>query len=256
MTYNSVQFGVSNQIVNDDIADHVHPNNVVADSQKANINIATRSGELHTFNSGSGAATVAPKVTSVQLQAPTGLVRVPGTNQEVTPAVLETMKEASPELFLEPEAKAPQEVEAADAAADADAEEAKREEINRFVDEAAEGVAMHINSDVSLSDRTQLLWQLHSTGTVTAPTLQRVAEQMHVSVDDAVVSINAVHTNHSLQVATLCGAKGVDAQAFGTWAKNNRSTEMFRAIQVQANERDFVRAWSGLVDEFKARGQR
>jgi hypothetical protein len=116
--------------------------------------------------------------------------------------------------------------------------------------------AMHIANEVSLSDRTQLLWQLHSTGTVSGPTMQRVAEQMNLSVDEAAEALNAVHTNHSFQVATLCGAKGVDAQAFAGWAKTNRSTEMFRAVQVQANERDFVRAWSGLVDEFKARGQR
>jgi hypothetical protein len=101
-----------------------------------------------------------------------------------------------------------------------------------------------------------LLWQLHSTGTVNGPTLQRVAEQMHLPVDQAVEALNAIHTNHSFQVATLCGSKGVDAQAFGKWAKNNRATEMFRAVTIQANERDFVRAWSGLVDEFKARGQK
>jgi hypothetical protein len=83
-----------------------------------------------------------------------------------------------------------------------------------------------------------------------------VAEQMFLPVDQAVDALNAIHTNHSMQVATLCGAKGVDAQAFAGWAKNNRSTEMFRAVQVQANERDFVRAWSGLVEEFKARGQK
>jgi hypothetical protein len=86
--------------------------------------------------------------------------------------------------------------------------------------------------------------------------MQRVAEQMHLSIDEAAEALNAVHLNHSFQVKTLCGSKGVDAQAFASWAKTNRATEMFRAVTVQANERDFVRAWSGLVDEFKARGQR
>jgi hypothetical protein len=226
----------------------------MSDSAKAGINIQTRSGGLHTFNSHSGITEVAPSTTTVQLQQPTGRVAILGTT--VAPEVLETMRTTSPELFLEPEARAAQKVEALDAAADAAAEEAKREEINRFVDDAAEGVAMHIANEVSLSDRTQLLWQLHSTGTVSGPTMQRVAEQMHLSVDEAAEALNAVHTNHSMQVATLCGAKGVDARGFATWAKANRSTEMFRAVQVQANERDFVRAWSGLVDEFKARGQK
>jgi hypothetical protein len=260
MTFQSVTFGTDNHTVISTDHDHLNRGvqnpNALSDTQKASVNIAIRDGNLSTWNSQGGDTTVAPKVTSVQLQAPTGLVKVPGMNHEVTPEVLEKMKETSPELFIEPEAKAAQKVEAADAAADAAAEEAKRAEINRFVDDAAEGVAMHIANEVSLSDRTQLLWQLHSTGTVSGPTMQRVAEQMNLSVDEAAEALNAVHTNHSFQVATLCGAKGVDAQGFATWAKTNRATEMFRAVQIQANERDFVRAWSGLVDEFKARGQR
>jgi hypothetical protein len=204
----------------------VNPATAMSDTAKAaGINIQTRTGGLHTFNSGNGVSTVAPSTTSVQLQAPTGLVKVPGTSHEVTPEVLEKMRGTSPELFLEPEVKAAQKAEATNAAADAAAEEAKREEINRFVDDAAEGVAMHVNAEVSLSDRTQLLWQLHSTGTVSGPTMQRVAEQMHLSVDDAAEALNAVHTNHSFQVATLCGAKGVDAQGFASWAKTNRATE-------------------------------
>jgi hypothetical protein len=260
MTFQSVTFGTDNRTVISTDHDHLNRGvmnpNALSDTQKANVNIATRDGNLGTWNSHSGNAQVTPKVTAVQLKAPTGLVKVPGMNEEVTPAVLETMKATSPELFLEPEAKAAKQAEATDAAADAAAEEAKREEINRFVDDAAEGVAMHIANEVSLSDRTQLLWQLHSTGTVSGPTMQRVAEQMHLSVDEAAEALNAVHTNHSMQVATLCGARGVDAQAFAGWAKTNRATEMFRAVQIQANERDFVRAWSGLVDEFKARGQK
>jgi hypothetical protein len=257
MTFQSVTFGTDNRTIVSNDHDHLNKGvmnpNALSDAQKANVNIATRDGNLSTWNSHSGNAQTAPKVTSVQLAQPTGRVAIAGTT--VTPDVLETMKVTSPELFIEPEAKAAKQAEAAAVEADA-AAEASRVQLNTFVDPAAEAVAMHINSDVGLADRTQLLWQLHSTGTVSGPTLQRVAEQMHLSVDEAVESINAVHTNHSMQVATLCGAKGVDAQAFGSWAKTNRSTEMFRAIQVQANERDFVRAWSGLVDEFKARGQR
>jgi hypothetical protein len=116
--------------------------NALSDSQKSQVNIQTRTGGLSTFNSGTGVATQGPSVHSVQLQQPTGRVAIAGTS--VTPEVLETMKSTSPELFLEPEAKAAQKVEAADAAADAAAAEAKRAEINRFVDDAAEGVAMHI----------------------------------------------------------------------------------------------------------------
>jgi hypothetical protein len=254
----SIQFNSDNTVHSNEgtvLNKGVQNPSAMSDAAKAGIGIQTRTSSFASYNTGSGQpATQRSPTTSVQLQQPDGRVAIAGTS--VTPEVLETMKRTSPELFLEPEAKAAQKVEAADAAADAAAEEAKREEINRFVDDAAEGVAMHIANEVSLSDRTQLLWQLHSTGTVNGPTMQRVAEQMHLSVDEAAEALNAVHTNHSMQVATLCAAKGVDAQAFAGWAKNNRSTEMFRAVQIQANERDFVRAWSGLVDEFKARRQR
>jgi hypothetical protein len=256
--FQSVTFGADNRTIVSTDHDHLNRGvqnpSALSDTAKANVNIATRTGELHTFNSHAGNAQVAPAVTTVQLQAPTGHVAILGTT--VAPEVYEKMKETSPELFVEPEAKAAKQAEAAAMEADAAKEAAAVEEINRFVDPAAEAASLHVNSDVSLSDRTQLLWQLHSTGTVSGPTLQRVAEQMYLPVDQAVEALNAIHTNHSMQVATLCGAKGVNAQAFGAWAKNNRSTEMFRAIQVQANDRDFVRGWSGLVDEFKARGQK
>jgi hypothetical protein len=253
----SIQFNSDNTVHSNEgtvLNKGVQNPNAISDTQKAGVNIQTRTSSFASYNTGGGPATQRSPTTQVQLHQPTGLVPILGT--EVTPEALETMKRTSPELFLEPEAKAAQKVEAADAAADAAAEEAKREEINRFVDDAAEGVAMHIANEVSLSDRTQLLWQLHSTGTVNGPTMQRVAEQMHLSVDEAAEALNAVHLNHSMQVKSLCVAKGVDAQAFAGWAKNNRATEMFRAVTVQANERDFVRAWSGLVDEFKARGRR
>ena len=174
----------------------------LSDAAKSRVNIGTNTGGFASFNTGSGPATHGSSTTRVQLHQPTELVKVLG--YDVKPEVAEKMRETSPEAFVEPAAKAAQKAEAAEAAADAAAEEAERTEINRFVDDAAEGVAMHIANEVSLSDRTQLLWQLHSTGTVNGPTMQRVAEQMHLSVDEAAEALNAVHTNHSLQVATLC----------------------------------------------------
>jgi hypothetical protein len=266
MTYQSITFNSSGQAVDTTLESQVRPNNVVHDSQKANIGIQVRTSDLATFNSATGPATVSPRTTSVQLQQPTGRVAIAGTS--VTEEVAATLAETAPHLVtrvrgadgkddyltVDPAIKAAEAAKEAENAAAA--EEDKTAEINRFLDDAAEGVAMHVNAEVSLADRTQLLWQLHSTGAVNGPTLQRVAEQMHLPVDQAVEALNAVLTNHSMQVATLCGAKGVDAQGFATWAKNSRATEMFRAVQIQANERDFVRAWSGLVDEFKARGQK
>jgi hypothetical protein len=142
MTFSSVQFGTNNQIVNDDIADHVHPNNVLPDSQRHTVGIrVNNTRETFRFQQNGGPVTATPKVTSVQLQQPTGLVRVPGTPHEVTPAVLEKMRETSPEAFLEPEAKAAKQAEAADAEADAANEAAAVEELNRFVDPAAEAAS-------------------------------------------------------------------------------------------------------------------
>ena len=81
MTFQSIQLGADNRPVADDIASHVHPNNVLPDSQRHRVNnIALRDGSLTTFNSHSGVTEVAPKVNSVQLRAPTGLVRVPWNN--------------------------------------------------------------------------------------------------------------------------------------------------------------------------------
>jgi hypothetical protein len=267
MTFQSVTFGTDNRTVISTDHDHLNRGvqnpNALSDTQKANVNIATRDGNLSTWNSHGGNAQVTSPVTSVQMLERTGRVMVAG--HSVTEEVAATLAETAPDLVtrvrgadgkdeyltVDPAAKAAEAAKEADNAKD---EEAKREEINRFVDPEAEAASLHVNSDVSLSDRTQLLWQLHSTGTVNGPTLQRVAEQMFLPVDQAVEALNAIHTNHSMQVATLCGAKGVDAQGFAAWAKTNRATEMFRAVTIQANERDFVRAWSGLVDEFKARG--
>jgi hypothetical protein len=62
------------------------------------------------YNTGAGPATQGNATTQVQLHQPTGLVRVLG--HDVKPEVLGTMKTTSPELFIEPEAKAAQAVEA------------------------------------------------------------------------------------------------------------------------------------------------
>ena len=246
MTYQSVTFGANGEIVDTDLESHVRPANAMSDAQKANVGIRVHNTtDTFRFQQNGGPATAAPRVNSVQLQQPTGRVAIAGTT--VAPDVYEKMKETSPELFQSEAEKAAKQAEAAAVVADAAAEEATRIQLNTFVDPAAEAAALHVNSDVSLSDRTQLLWQLHSTGTVNGPTLQRVAEQMYLPIDEAVDALNAIHLNHSMQVASLCGAKGVDAQAFGTWAKTHRATEMFRAVTVQANERDFVRLGLGWL---------
>jgi hypothetical protein len=251
LTYSSVQFGTNNQVVNDDVADHINPQNSMSDSQKSRVNIATRDGALSTFNSHSGNTTVAPPVTSVQLKAPTGRVAILGTT--VAPEVYERMKETSPELFVEPEvAKA----EAKAAVTDAAKEAADRADLNRYKDDAVEGVAMHISNDVEFGDQVRVLHELHTTGTVSIGTLNKVADQLHMSVNDTVDALNAVHTHSNLQLAAMCGANGVDAQAFATWFKANDPHAFFKSVQIATQDRDIVKAWSGPIAAWKARGQR
>ena len=162
------------------------------------------------------------------------------------------MRETSPELFLPEAEKA---AIAKEAVADAAAEEARREDLNRFADDAAEGMAMHITNDVDLSTRTRMLLELTRDGQPSQQTLERFAEQMHMSVGDTVDALNAVHANTSAQLNAYCNAHGVDANAFATYMKTYRPTEFFRCVQIHA-DRDLERAWSMEVAQFKARGQR
>jgi hypothetical protein len=258
MTFQSVTFGTDQRTVHDNDATTLNRGvqnpNAMSDSQKANVHIATRSGELHTFNSGTGVETVSPKVTSVQLKAPTGLVKVPGMDAEVTPAVLEQMRSTSPELFLEPEAKAEKAAAAKEEATDRAKEAADLADLNKFADPAVEGVHMHITNDIEFGDQVRLLHELHTTGTVSTGTINRFADQMHMSVADTIDAVNALHMNTSMQLASLCKVAGVDAQAFSTYMKTYQSADMFKAIQVHSQERDMQRAWNGHIAAFKARG--
>lgn len=218
----------------------------------ASGNVRVNQSDFTSVNMGTNtAARAGASVQSVQLRQPTGLIPIAGT--EVTPEVLETMKVTSPELFV-PEAEKVAEV--AEVEKSLAEEAADRADLNRFVDDAAEGVAMHISNDVDFGDQVRLLHELHTTGTVSTATLNRFADQMHMSVDETVAAINAVSMNTSLQLHTLCKVAGVDAQAFSNWMKRDHSTEMFKALQVHSQERDMQRAWNGHIAAFKARGQR
>ena len=219
--------------------------------------------DFTSWNSAGGNAQAGASVTQTQLRASTGLVKVAGF--EVTPDVAATLSETAPELVtrvrgvdgrdeyltVDPAAKAAEAAKEADNAKD---EEAARIELNRFVDDAAEGVMMHLNADVDFGDRTRFLIEMTRDGVPSEATLKNIAQQLHMSVDDTVEALNAVHTNMSFQLAAVCGANGVDAQAFSAWAKADRSSEMFKALQVHSNDRNVEAAWTKLVTEFKARG--
>ena len=51
-------------------------------------------------------------------------------------------------------------------------------------------------------------------------------------------------------------ARGVNVQAFVKWMERHHGNELLKAVLVHAQERDMLRAWSGHIAAFKARGQR
>jgi hypothetical protein len=236
-------------------ADHQHLNRSISNEGKpalpgAASNVRVNQPSLARWNSGSDkGATAGSAVQQVQLKADTGLVNVGG--YETTPEVRDALAKQAPEIFVAPEVRAAEAAKEADNAKD---EEAARQELNRFADDAAEGVAMHISNDVDFSTQTRMLLELSRDGQPSQQTLERFAEQLHMSVDDAVQAVNAITVNTSGQLQALCNAKGVDAQAFSDYMRTHRATEMFRCVQIHTQERDLVRAWGMEVDAFKARG--
>ena len=185
----------------------------MSDAQKAGINIALRDGSLHTFNSHSGNAQVAPAVNSVQLRAPTGRVAILGTT--VAPEVYEKMKETSPELF-KPEAE--KLAEAAAAEADAAAAEEERASMNTHPDQFVEESHTQFTDVVPPQLQTELLVQMHRDGVPSTSTLNRVADSLGVSVDEAVTRLNAVSAGVQAQLSVLAKARGVNpGLALGKW---------------------------------------
>jgi hypothetical protein len=218
-----------------------------------------RAVRVNSSDSGSwqqhGGATQGPSVYRIQTIAPDGQVAVGNTGMRTDPVSAANAIAMNPSLADTPEQTAAK-IAAGEATVKAEADAEKRKtEINRFVDDAAEGVMMHVNSEVSFEDRTRFLIEMTRDGEASTATLQRISERLHLSVGETVDALNAITTNTSLQLQALCNAHGVDAQAFSAWAKEPaRSAKMFRAIQHHTNERDVEGAWTGMVAAFKARG--
>jgi Holliday junction resolvasome RuvABC ATP-dependent DNA helicase subunit len=172
LTYSSVTFGSNGEVVNTDLESHVRPNNVVHDSQKSNIGIATRTGGLTTYNTGSGmGATHRQNATQVQLRAPTGLVKVGGF--EVTPEVAQTLTEAAPEMFVAP--KAAEAAKVADAARE---DAAKTEELGRHADDTLEAYHQHVVGEVSQQNLIGLMVYGQKGETPPADLLKTISDQM------------------------------------------------------------------------------
>jgi hypothetical protein len=253
MTFQSIQLGVNNEVVSGDLNSQIYPNNVVPDSQRANIHIATSDGNLRTFNSHSGVTEVAPKTTTVQLKAPTGRVMVPGTNLDVTPDVLEKMRETSPELFL-PEAE--KVAIAKEAVADAAAEESTRQADNKFLDEYTEATHLHFNSEIPIDQKINALVSVYRDGTLSENQIQQLASGMHIGADEFVGKWNDMAMHLQAQVTVLADRNGVNLEQFSGWMRENRSNEAVKALTTHALNRDVVGAYGKHMADFLARGNK
>jgi hypothetical protein len=226
----------------------IRPANAVdnGQAQTVRVNMSDRSS----WQQHGGPATAGASVHSVQLQQPDNRVAIAGTSVE--PEVYETLKKTSPSLF-EPEG-AKQAREAA-AQADAQAAEDATAEMNTHPDAFVEESHTQFTNVVPAELQIELLVQMNRDGVPSQGTLQRVAESLGVSVDDAVTRLNAMSAGVQAQVIVLAKARGVNPEQFSNWARDNRRGESLRAMQGHVQSRNLL-SWDGLINEFKARGQK
>jgi hypothetical protein len=221
----------------------------MSDTAKAGINIQTKVGGLFTYNTGSDApATHRNSTTSVQLHAPTGRVAILGTT--VAPEVYETMKETSPELFLEPEAKAAQEAAAAREADEARSEEATREDLNRHPDEQIEAAHQHFVGEVSQQNQIALMVYAHKGEAPSADLLKNIADEMHVPLHEAIDKVNAISMATQAQFTVLARSMNLDADKAADWIREHRRDTAMVAAQAHGLRRDLL-AWKPLLEDYR-----
>jgi hypothetical protein len=246
MSYQSITFGSNGEIVNTDLESHVRPNNVVPDSRKGNVGIAVNQSQFASFNTGvEGSATQGSSTLRVQMRQPNGLVNVGG--YEVKPEVVETLKEASPEIFIEPAAKQAQAKAAAD---EARAEEATREDLNRHPDEQIEAAHQHFVGEVSTQNQISLLVYAHRGEAPPADLLNRIASEMHVPLHEAIDKVNAISMATQAQFTVLARSMNLDANKAADWIKDHRKDSAMAAAQAHGLRRDLL-AWGPLLEDYR-----
>jgi hypothetical protein len=245
MTFQSVTFDSNGKMVDTSLEAHVRPNNVVHDSQKANVGIQTRTGGITTFNSHSGPATHRDNSTSVQLRAPTGLVKVGG--YEVTPEVVQTLTEAAPELFVPDEEKA---AEAAKVAAAAREDAAQAEDLGRHQDDTLEGYHQHLVGEVAPQALIGLMVYGQKGETPPTDLLKTIADQMGEPLDSAIDKVNAVIGGVHRQFTNIAKAVGVDPEKAAVWLREHRKDSSMVVSQAHLLRRD-VRGWLPLLEDYQ-----
>jgi hypothetical protein len=223
----------------------------LSDAAKAHVGVrVNNTTDTFRYQQNGGPTTATPKVTSVQMMERTGRVMVAG--HSVTEEVAATLAETAPQLF-KPEAD--KIAEAAAAEADAAAAEAERASMNAHPDSFVEESHKQFTNVVPAQLQTELLVQMNRDGVPSKDTLNRVADSLGVSVDDAITRLNAMSAGVQAQVIVLAKARGVNPEQFSAWARDNRRGESLRAMQGHVQSRNLL-SWDGLINEFKARGQR
>jgi hypothetical protein len=157
------------------------------------------------------------------------------------------LREASGDVELEREAKAQRAEKEA---------EAKRVELNRFIDDEAEAAAQHFAGEVAADDKIAAMVQMHRDGQLSESMIHRLSEQMHLNPDQFVASWNAMAMHTQAQLTVLAQVNKIDVDAFASWMRSTRSDAALMAMQKHALGRDLVGAWQPHIDAFKARGGR
>ena len=241
--FQSITFGSNGQIVDTSLEAHIRPM-ALGDTAKSRVGIATNTSDFASFNTGAGAATQGTSTLRVQLNQPTNLVKALGT--EMAPEVLENLQKMQPELFVEPAAKQAEVKAEADTAA---AEEATREELNRHPGEI-EGYHQHLVGEVNPQHLISLMVYGQRGETPPDSLIINIARDMHVSVDEAAMKINAVSMGTSAQFTVLAKSMGLDAAKAQAWIADHRKDTAMAAAQAHFLRRDLM-AWKPLLEDYR-----
>jgi hypothetical protein len=242
--YQSIVFNANGSIADTDLESHIRPN-ALSDTQKAHVGVRTHK-TTDTFRyqqNGSNSAT--PSITSVQLSAKTGLVKVGGF--EVTPEVAATLAEVAPSLTEDPSVKAAEEAKASDAARE---DEAQREDLGRHADEALESYHQHVVGECSAQNL--ISWIVYGQRAETPPEslLQAIANEMGEPLGTAIDKVNAVVGGVHRQFTNLATAMGVNPDKAADWLREHRKDTSMVASQAHLMRRD-VRAWLPLLEAYR-----
>jgi hypothetical protein len=222
------------------------PGNVVHDSQKANVGFTINQSDFASFQQNGAPAASRPSTNRVQLQHDDGLVKIGGT--ETRPEVIETLKKIAPAMFEAPEAKL---AEAAKAVDDARAEAADRESLNRHPDDQIEAAHQHFVGEVSNQNQIALLVYAQRGEVPPAELLNKIADEMHVPLHEAIDKVNAISMATQAQFTVLARSMGLDADKASEWLKVNRRDTAMAAVQAHGLRRDLM-AWKPLLEQYKA----